>query len=1039
MPKVPMYTLAWSSATETYELYHTLNREALRIVPDSPAWFAWLEQVSSFAFSGESGHYTARKEAKQRGDRYWYAYLVTGEQLTKKYLGKTADLLLARLEHIAGILRTQSESLLPPPPSPASGADGEVGAARHPLHPQWPDPLTSLLATKLHIPYPRPHLVLRSHLVEQLQQGMGRALTLVSAPAGFGKTTLLAQWLAESGTPAAWVSLGPEDNDPTSFLSYVIAALQTLDAQLGTTALALLRTPQPPLPETVLAVLTNDLAGREGDFTLVLDDYHVIADERIQRGITFLLEHLPSQMHLILASRADPPLPLARLRAQGQLCEVRTGDLRFEAAEVNTFLHGVMGLNLPPESIAILERRTEGWIAGLQLAALSLRGRADMSRFLAAFSGSHRYVLDYLSEEVLAHQPAEVQQFLLHTCLLERLSGPLCDAVTGQEGSQAMLEALERANLFVVPLDDERGWYRYHHLFAEVLRNHLQQREPTLPPVLHRRASVWYEQHELPSEAVQHALAVPDVERAARLIEPIAFSVVFRGQISTVLGWMTALPETLVRARPLLCVQQASYLMFTNQLQAAEARLEEAEREIREEMSAEQVQLIRGYILTMRSGIANLAGETMQGVTLARQALELLPEREVIPRMGALVTAAHAYLASGDVTPDSEREVTAADVLIRSTGNLLAVERSSTLLGRLYVLQGRLQLAANAYKQVPQALPGSEALQISFGSLFYHFAMGDLLREWNDLEAAERHLMGGMALINEPLTLEPFVALLGYTALARLLQARGDSRAALATLDVLAQVAERRHFAPHLMTKGASMRARLELAQGNVAAAIRWADASGLSFEDDGLPYPREGEYLALARVRIEQARDDPRISLLQDVLHLLDRLLWEAEAKARIGSVLEILVLRALTYQAQGNRTAALSTLERALLLAEPEGYMRLFVDEGTPMLALLRLAQARGMVPSYVATLLSAFGEKTGANPALHEGRSSSLVEPFTEREREVLRLLLEGASNREIARHLVISVHTVKKHVYNICGKLNVQSRAQAIVRARTLNLL
>ena len=1041
MPKVPVYTVAWSPATETYELYQTRDREALRIVPDSPEWFTWLDQAPSFAFTGKSGHYTARKEGKQHGDRYWYAYLATGEQLTKKYLGKTADLILERLEHIAGILSVQSAAQVPLPLSPAIDVDGEEGAARQPLLSQWPDPFTSLLATKLHIPRPRPHLVVRAHLIAQLQQGMECTLTLVSAPAGFGKTTLLAQWLAESGTLAAWVSLGPEDNDPTSFLSYVIAALQTLDAQIGTTALSLLRTPQPPPPEAVLAVLSNDLAGHEaGDFTLVLDDYHIINDESIQRGMTFLLEHLPPHLHLILASRADPPLPLARLRAQGQLCEIRTADLRFGAAEVSAFLQAVMGLDLEASAIAILEQRTEGWIAGLQLAALSLQGRADVSRFLAAFSGSHRYVLDYLSEEVLARQSAPMQQFLLHTCILDRLSGPLCDAVTGQEGSQAMLEALDRANLFVVSLDDERRWYRYHHLFAEVLLNHLQQTSPALVPTLHRRASAWYEQHELPAEAVQHALAVPDFELAARLIEPIAFPIVFhQGQIDTVRGWMNALPEALLRARPLLCIQQASYLMFTNQLEAAEARLQDAGRGIQEEMPAEQARDIRSYMLTIRAGIANLAGETMQGVSFARQALDLLPEAEVFLRMGALVTTAHAYLASGDVTPASERELAAADALIQTAGDLLAVERSKTLLARLYVLQGRLRQAAAAYEQVRQALPGPEALQTSFGSFFYHFALGDLLCEWNDLEAAERHLLQGMALINEPLTLEPFVALLGYTALARLQQARGNMREALATLDALAHLAQQRGFAPHLVTQGAAMRAQLKLAQGDLAAAIRWADTNGLSVDGENLSYPREGEYLALARVRIAQGRDDPAAPFLQDALHLLERLLREAEAKARMGSVLEILIVRALALEAQGKRRSALSTLERALLLAEPEGYIRLFVDERMPMLALLRLAQARGMVPGYVITLLAAFGEQTRANPALHTARSSSLVEPFTEREREVLRLLLEGASNREIARHLVISVNTVKKHVYNLCGKLGVQSRAQAIVRARTLNLL
>ncbi len=464
--------------------------------------------MSSFAFLGKSGHFTARKEAKQRGDRYWYAYLATGEQLTKKYLGKSADLSLARLEHIEGMLHAQSEThILPPISLAAASTDGEMDATQHLLLAQRDNSLQRLLATKLYLPRPRTHLVPRAHLVERLQQGVERALTLVSGPAGFGKTTLLAQWFAESGMPVAWLSLEAEDNDPTRFLSYLIAALQTLDAQIGTTALALLLTPQPPSPEAVLALLANDLVERGGgDIALVLDDYHVITADPVQRGMTFLLEHLPPQLHLILATRADPPLPLARLRAQGQLCEVRAADLRFGTAEAGTFLQEVMGLDLDASAIAILENHTEGWIAGLQLAALSLQGRTDISGFLPAFSGSHRYVLDYLSDEVLARQPAPVQQFLLHTCILERLSGPLCDALIEQEGSQAMLEALERSNLFVVGLDDERRWYRYHHLFAQALRSHLQQAEPTLMPELHRRASAWYEQHELPAEAVSTRL-----------------------------------------------------------------------------------------------------------------------------------------------------------------------------------------------------------------------------------------------------------------------------------------------------------------------------------------------------------------------------------------------------------------------------------------------------------------------------------------------------------------------------------------------------
>jgi LuxR family maltose regulon positive regulatory protein len=520
----------------------------------------------------------------------------------------------------------------------------------------------------------------------------------------------------------------------------------------------------------------------------------------------------------------------------------------------------------------------------------------------------------------------------------------------------------------------------------------------------------------------------------------MAIPATFQGQVYTVLGWMNALPEAVVRTRPLLCIYHAASLLLTNQLEAAGARLQQAERGIQKEMPAGQAQIILIWVLDLRRDIVMYSGDIPQVVSLAHQALALLPEAEAILRAGALATVARAYLVSGDVTPATEREVAAAVAWTRTSGNPFAVVTSMTLLARLYVLQGRLQQAAATYAHVPRP----EVLQTAPSSLSYYFGLGDLLRECNDLEAAKHYLVQGMALVNETLTVEPFVAVLGYTALARLQQARGNTREALATLDALMQLAQQRHFAAHLMPQVAAVRAQLELAQGNLAAAIRWADASGLTTEDDDLRYPREDEYLALARVRIAQARDDPAgrgnsgtSPFLPDVLHLLDRLLEDAEAKARLGSVLAILVLRALVLEAQGNRTSALSTLERALLQAAPEGYIRLFVDEGPPMLALLRLAYRQGIVPGYVATLLSAFGEQHPSDlppPTPHPG---SLAEPLTER--DVLRLLLEGASNREIARRLVLSVNMVKRHVYNLCGKLGVGSRTQAIIRARTLNLL
>jgi LuxR family maltose regulon positive regulatory protein len=602
-----------------------------------------------------------------------------------------------------------------------------------------------------------------------------------------------------------------------------------------------------------------------------------------------------------------------------------------------------------------------------------------------------------------------------------------------------MLEALEWANLFVVALDDERGWYRYHHLFAQALRSHLQQVDPTLLPELHRRASTWYEQHHLPAEAVQHALAAPDAELAARLIEPTVLPMVFQGQTSTVLGWMDSLPETLVRARPLLCVYYARLLIFTNQLEAAETRLQEAERWVQEGMSIEQVQTIQGHALTIRASIALFSGDIPQAYSFAKRALEKLPKGEAILRAGALATTTRSILVNGNVTTDTEHEVAAAVASIRASNNLISTVSSTCMLAWLYFQQGRLRQAAATYAEVMQVVPTPEVLQTMFTSLFYYFGLGDLLREWNELEAAEQHLLQGIALVKETLTVEPFVAMLGYTALARLQQARGNVREALASLDALAHLAEQRHFPPQYVAQEATVRAQLELAQGNLAAAIRWADSSGLLANDNDLSYLREGEFLALARVRIAQARDDPANPILQDVLILLNRLLLDAEAKARLGSVLDILVLHALALQVQGDRTSALSTLERVLTLTEPEGYIRLFVDEGTPMRGLLHLAYRRGIVPQYVATLLAAFGEQDTLNLPLPATSPSALAEPLTEREREVLGLLLQGASNREIARRLVLSVNTVKRHVYNLYGKLGVQSRSQAIIRARNHHLV
>lgn len=999
-------------------------------------WYAWLkeEATRSFAYHSAQGFLTARRE-RRKGIWYWYAYRTRNGQLHKAYLGKAEELTSIRLKHVAAMLSVETvastqvpdtkKDAAPPVPSSLSSTS------------RFPTP--NLLMTKFYVPPARSRMVPRPHLMERLNAGMRSKLILIVAPAGYGKTTLLSAWHADPNRPAwplAWVSLDQSDNDPTRFWIYVITALNRLHAGVGETALAWLHSPQPPPIEAVLTLLLNALTTLSTETVLVLDDYHMIEVQPIHDALTFLLEHLPSNLHLIIASRLDPLLPLARLRARGTLTELRISDLRFSFEEAAAFLSEVMALSLESTEIAALEARTEGWIAGLHLAALSMQGRDDLADFIKSFTGSSRYVIDYLAEEVLSRQPEDVQRFLLHTSMLDRLSNSLCDAVRGRDDSQAMLAYVERANLFLIPLDDERQWYRYHHLCTEVLRNRLQQAEPALLPELHRRASFWYEQHEMLAEAVQHALAVPDVKRAASLIEQRGMLFAQRGQAHMVLGWLNSLPDALVCTRPMLCFIHALVLMLTHQLDAAEDRLRDAERSIQPDTPDEQVQLIMGWVAAIRATFDIFSGDLARNVALSRQALDLLPKTEIIGRAGAIVGAARAFLVSGDVTLATERLVREVAAAARTSGNLVSILRSLTLLARLQMLQGRLSQAATTYEEMVQGVPGQGELRVVVSGPSYSFGMGDLLREWNNLDAAERLLIQGMELVSGLPVVEAEVVTRGYMALARLQQARGEYRKTLATLDTFAQVAHRCRFVPYLVAHGDAVLAQMELAQGNRASAIQWADTSGLSANDE-LSYLREQEYLTLVRVRITEGRTQPGGPLLSEALVLLERLREDAEAKLRMRSVLEILVLRALALQAQGDRTGALTALRRALILAEPEGYMRLFIDEGVPMAALLRQAYTYKIAPTYVATLLQAGSEPLAIGFPLQ--RTSPLIEPLTEREHEVLGLLMDGASNDEIAHRLVISLNTVKKHVFNIYSKLGVQSRTQAVARAKTLELL
>src|SRR6266566_1179068 len=640
MPKLAHYTLAWSPLHRAYELYKSQGNEALAIISASPVWLLWVGQTCSFAFHGQHGSYTARKERKQHGEEeYWYAYARVEGKLTKRYLGKSINLTLPRLEQVAQELWFYPQNVLLSgyPYDHSARRQGGSLADRKARPAIVRLPTDPLLATKLHVPRPRPHLVHRSRLIQRLQEGMERALILLSAPAGFGKSTLLADWLAARAIPAAWLSLEPQDNDPARFLSYLLAALLTCDPRLALSGKALLHSLQPAALESVLTLLINGLQdGMTGDHehvVLVLDDYHVITNGSIHYALCFLLEHLPPQLHLVLASREDPPLPLARLRGRGDLLELRASDLRFTHEETATFLTGVMGLPLSAQESALLLARTEGWITGLQLAAVSLQGCDDPAGFIAAFSGSHHYVADYLLDEVLSRQSAAVQDFLVQTSLLDRLSASLCDAVRAQDGSQALLDFLEHANLFLVPLDDERVWYRYHYLFAEALRQRLYQTYPTLVPDLRLRASRWYEQQGFFTEAVSQALAASAFEEAARLIEQYTGTFVSGNQLQMLCGWLHSLPETLILVRPSLRLIHALALMYTHHWEEASVHLQAVARGIDpgEDMPKAHERLLLDQVTACRSLLARLSGDLEGCVALAHRALDLLPETDTSP------------------------------------------------------------------------------------------------------------------------------------------------------------------------------------------------------------------------------------------------------------------------------------------------------------------------------------------------------------------------------------------------------------------------
>jgi LuxR family maltose regulon positive regulatory protein len=928
----------------------------------------------------------------------------------------------------------------------------------------------SILATKLYIPPPPPKVVVRTRLIERLNEGLSRTpnVTLISAPAGFGKTTLVSAWVAsltpsplppgetdlKSRVRAAWLSLNEEDSDPARFLTYLVAALRTIMPTLGEGALEVLQAAQsqPPPAESILTALLNEITRIPEHFILVLDDYHLIDAKPIDQALTFLVEHLPPQIHLVITTREDPALPLPRLRVRGQLVELRAADLRFTPSEATEFLYKVMDLNLSVEEVTALESRTEGWIAGLQLAALSMKGNQDVTGFIRAFAGDHRYIVDYLVEEVLQCQPEPVRNFLLQTSILDRLNGSLCDAIigdhpeeTGQAGSAARLQTLQRGNFFIIPLDDRRHWYRYHHLFADVLHMHLMAEQPGLVPVLHRRASEWYEKNGSASDAIHHALAGKDFDRAGELIERTVPVMRQSRQESTLLGWLQALPDDVLHRRPVLGVHVAGTLLQNGHLEGVESHLQDVERwlaapegrrEPRLFVDEEEIQRVPGSVAMYRAAIALAQGDVANSMEHARRLLELAREDDDFLRGAGSSLLGLASWTRGDLETGYQM-FSKGMAHLQRTGFISDVIGGAVTLADIRITQGRLREAESIFESGLQLAtkPGQPPLR---GAADMHVGLSEVYRERNDLTPATGHLLKSKELgdLNN-LPKNPYR---WRVTMARIQQSQGDLDGAIDLLDE-AEPMYVGDFSPNVRPVPA-LRARVWTAQGHLERALGWARQQGLSAAGE-LNYLREFEHVTLARILLAQSKSSHSNAPLREAIGLLERLLSAAEEGGRMGSAIEILVLQAIANQMRNDLPVALASLERALTLAEPEGYARIFLDEGADMAQLLREAAAHAVLPDYTGRLLAALEaeQQTNAGEALLPTRvvSQSLVDPLSQRELEVLRLFRTELSGPEIARELVIGLSTVRTHTKSIYSKLGVNSRRAAVSRAEELGLI
>jgi LuxR family maltose regulon positive regulatory protein len=906
----------------------------------------------------------------------------------------------------------------------------------------------TLLTTKLYFPPVRSSLVSRPRLVERLQTGLQGPLTLISAPAGYGKTTLMSEWRAGVGYdyPTTWFSLDDDDNDSTRFLTYIIAALATLKPGFGEIALGWLQSSPPLSTRVILTSLINELGEVDKTFSLILDDYHVITNHPIHEAVTYLLVHLPSQMHLVILTRADPPLPLSRLRARGQLTEIRAVDLCFTVEEAAAFLNQIMGLSLSTEQVGALEQRTEGWITGLQLAALSMQGRDDLKSFVSAFTGSHHYIVDYLADEVLNRQPKVVREFLLRTSILDRLTAPLCGILTDRTDGQTMLENLEHANLFLIPLDDEQRWYRYHPLFADVLRRHLQQTYPDGIPELHRRAAVWYEQNHLVESAVEHTFAVKDYDQVIRLFRLYFFEQMLPKRSSSIWRWFESFPDDILRENPWLCVSYAWLFWGRGNRDAAESYLNYAQRALSQKSSSEilpkdqmEFTTLTAEIFVFQGLICTTKGELERTIELANQALIIVPEASHTVRSMAYLDLYLAHRDRGEI--DKAIEACTQAVSAAKEGGLSAIIIDAfNNLALLYIIQGQLNRAEKVYLEGLQYFENERQSDFS-GCRIFFIHLAEIYYEWNNLDEAERLAIRALEL-SEPAYW--WLMLYGRVFLARLHRAKRNWPAALKRMDeaeALLQQLRGTYFEDELKAHLARLQA--ELGKSNEAG--QWVQSVTLDIRDRLSIHQYELAF-QLAHTLSALGREDELLTLLSQIEPI-------AAAQGCLYWQVEALALQAVVWQKKADSDLARKCLEEALALAEPERFVRVFLDEGEAMQLLIadcishidkRMRTTPGgnleRLKAYTTKLLLAFPQADVATPkSAIRTLQPTIIESLSERELEVLRSVAEGKSNQQIADALILATGTVKKHLNNIFGKLGVQSRTQCVARARELNLL